>query len=373
MTASNDVETPLPQTRHVPLPLAQPRVTYVLLAINVLVFLAMTLAGGSENPNVLIRFGAKVNPLIADGQVWRLLTSMFLHIGWVHLFFNGYAMYIFGIQVERLYGSSRFLAIYLLAGLYGSLLSFAFGPGLSAGASGAIFGLLGAMVAFFRRHRETFGAWGRQQLLNLLVVAGINLALSVAVPGIDILGHLGGLVSGAVLGWLLAPQYQPHVDENDELYATDRVSLRSRWWVAALAVALLAGGTAGAMAAQRQSAPALILQGQRALEASQPAAAESLFRQAAARDPGSAEAYFYLGLALSHQKRMGEAAQAYQSALHAQPDLAEAHWNLALAYAALDRSADAVAEFEAFVALQPDSPDAGRARAFIAELQQSAP
>jgi len=251
VTVSNDVETPPPQSRHVSLPLAQPRATYVLLALLILVFLAMTVAGGSENIRVLILFGAKVNSLIAAGQVWRLLTSMFLHIGLVHLFFNGYALYIFGIQVERLYGSPRFLAIYLLAGLYGSLLSFAFGPELSAGASGAIFGLLGAMLAFFRRHRETFGTWGRQQLLNLLVLAAINLALGVAVPGIDILAHLGGLVSGAVLGWLLAPQYQPHVDENGALYATDLVSLRSRWWVVALAVFLLAAGTALAMVAQR--------------------------------------------------------------------------------------------------------------------------
>ncbi len=253
---SNDIETPPsqpppPTRRQVPLPLAQPRATYVLLGLLILVFLAMTAAGGSEDPRVLVLFGAKVNSLIAAGQVWRLFTSMFLHIGLVHLFFNGYALYIFGIQVERLYGAPRFLAIYLLAGLYGSLASFAFGSGLSAGASGAIFGLLGAMLAFFRRHRETFGTWGRQQLINLLVVAGINLVIGFTVPGIDILAHLGGLVSGAVLGWVLAPQYQPHVDENGVLYATDTVSLASRWWVVALAVFLLTGGTAVAMVAQR--------------------------------------------------------------------------------------------------------------------------
>ncbi len=251
MTVSNDSEAPSPQARRVPLPLAQPRATYVILAVLILVFLAMTAAGGSENIYVLVLFGAKVNSLIAAGQVWRLLTSMFLHIGFLHLFFNGYALYIFGIQVERVYGSARFVAIYLLAGLYGSLLSFAFGTEVSAGASGAIFGLLGALLAFFRRHRDTFGTWGRRQLVNLLVVAGINMALGLTVPGIDILAHLGGLVSGAVLGWVLAPQYQPHMDENGVLYAMDTVSLANRWWVIALAVFLLAGGTAAAMVAQR--------------------------------------------------------------------------------------------------------------------------
>ncbi len=254
---SNDIETPPPQPspptrRQVPLPLAQPRATYVILALLILVFLAMTAAGGSENTDVLILFGANLKSLIVAGQVWRLFTSMFLHIGYLHLFFNGYALYIFGIQVERLYGTSRFLAIYLLAGLYGSLLSFAFGPQeLSAGASGALFGLLGAMLAFFRRPRETIGTWGRRQLVNLLVLAGINLVISISVPNIDILAHVGGLVSGAVLGWVLAPQYEPHVDENGDLYATDTVSLANRWWVVALAVFLLAGGTALAMAAQR--------------------------------------------------------------------------------------------------------------------------
>lgn len=364
--------TPAPP-RRLPLPLARPRLTYALLAANVLVWLAMTAAGGSTDTEVLIRFGAKVNILIAEGQAWRLLTSMFLHIGLMHLLFNSYALFVFGVEVERLYGSPRFLAIYLLAGLWGALASFAFGSALSAGASGAIFGLLGTMVAYLRRHRETFGAWGRQRLLNLVGVAAFNLVLGFTVPGIDNLAHLGGLLSGAILGWALAPQYEVRLDEAGQPHVADRVSLRSRGWVVALAFLLLVGATGLAMAAQRGSAPALIMEGQRSLEDRDLAAAESLFRQAAARDPGSAEAYFYLGVALSAQERTAEAAGAYQDALRRQPDLAEAHWNLALAYAALDRPAEASAEFQTFVDLKPESPDADRARAFIDQLQKSAP
>jgi len=361
---------PAQQPQRLPLPLAQPRVTYALLAINVLVWLAMTAAGGSTNTAVLIRFGAKVNLLIAQGQVWRLLTSMFLHIGLMHLFFNSYALFAFGIEVERLYGSARFLAIYLLAGLYGSLVSFALGPNLSAGASGAIFGLLGVMVAFFRLHREMFGEWGRQRLLSLLGVAGFNLVLGFTVPGIDNLAHLGGLLSGAVLGWLLAPQYQAQVDERGLPYVADRSSLLSRWWVLALASLLLIAGTSLAVAAQQDSASAYILRGQRVLEEGDLATAESLLRQAVSRDPDSAEAYFYLGVALSGQEAMDDAADAYQNALRLEPELAEAHWNLALAYAALNRPAQAIAEFEAFLALRPDSPDAEQARAYIVELEK---
>lgn len=361
---------PAPSPR-IPLPLSQPRVTYVLLAINVLVWLAMTAAGGSTNTDVLLRFGAKANSLIADGQVWRLLTSMFLHIGLMHLFFNSYALFVFGIEVERLYGNTRFLSIYLLAGLWGSLVSFAVGPALSAGASGAIFGLLGTMVAFFRRHREVFGNWGRQRLFNLLGVAGFNLVLGFTVPGIDNLAHLGGLLGGIALGWLLAPEYQVQLDEQGRPHITDRISLRSRWWVIALAIVLLVTGTSAAMALQRDSAPLLILRGQRALDNGDLATAESLLRQAVDRDPDSAEAHFYLGVVFSTQRQVSEAAQAYQDALRLEPDLAEAHWNLALAYASLSRPADAIAELKAFIALRPDSPDADRARTLMAELQKS--
>jgi rhomboid protease GluP len=355
------------------LPAARPRLTYALLAINVLVWLAMTAAGGSTDPEVLIRFGAKYNPLIADGQVWRLLTSMFLHIGLMHLLFNSYALFAFGMEVERLYGSARFLAIYLLAGLWGSWASFVLGSSLSAGASGAIFGLLGVMLAFFGRHREMFGEWGRQRLLSLAGVAGLNLVLGFTVPGIDILAHLGGLLSGALLGWLLAPQYEVRRDPAGHAYVSDRTSLLSRWWVVGLALVLLAAATAGAMARERQSAAALIVRGQHALESGDLAGAESLFRQATGQDSSSAEAYFYLGIALSKQEQAAEAASAYQNAVRLEPDLAEAHWNLALTYVTLNRPAEAAGEFEAFIALNPDAPQADEARTFIDELEKFTP
>lgn len=373
MTHSIQPVPPAPRPRSLPLPLSQPRVTFALLIINLTVWLAMTLAGGSTDPDVLIRFGAKANPLIADGQVWRLLASMFLHIGLTHLLFNSYALFVFGIEVERLYGSTRFLTIYLLAGLWGSVASFALGPALSAGASGAIFGLLGTMLAFFRSNREKFGKWGRQRLLNLVVIAGLNLALGFTVPGIDNLAHLAGLLSGVALGWVLAPHYQVAWDNQGEPQIIDQISLWTRWWGVALALVLLVAGTLGAMAVQRQSAPVLILRAQRALENRQLDTAEELLRQAVVRDPASAEAYFYLGVALSTQEQLVEASHAFQNALRLEPNLAEARWNLALTYIGLDRPADAIAEFEAFLALRPDSPEADQAHAFVAELEKLLP
>ena len=119
------------------LPLHRPVVTWIMLAGIVLVFLLETLAGGSTNTQVLVRLGAKVTPLIVQSEYWRLFTSTFLHIGLVHLAFNGYALLLLGTEMERLFAWPRFLAIYLLSGLFGSLASYALSDTISAGASGA--------------------------------------------------------------------------------------------------------------------------------------------------------------------------------------------------------------------------------------------
>ena len=200
-------QQPQAQTVQVRLPLYQPLWTYVLLAINVLVFLAMTALGGSESVGILILFGAKYNPAIVAGQYWRLLTACFVHIGLIHLLFNSYALYSFGSEVERRYGRTRFLALYLLSGVAGSTASFVGSPRLAAGASGAIFGLLGATIAYFATYREQFGARGRRQLSSILVVAGYNLVFGFIATGIDNFAHVGGLLAGLLIGWAYCPRY----------------------------------------------------------------------------------------------------------------------------------------------------------------------
>ena len=123
----------------------KPLVTYLILGINVIVFILM---GRSTNQNVLITFGAKVNSLIQEGQIWRFLTSVFVHIGLIHLLFNLYALWILGPLTERIFGHYKFLLLYILSGIGGSIFSFMFTPALSAGASGAIFGLVGALLYY---------------------------------------------------------------------------------------------------------------------------------------------------------------------------------------------------------------------------------
>jgi rhomboid protease GluP len=159
-------------------------------------------------------FGAKVNVLVAEGEYWRLLTAIFLHdnssVLPLHLFFNMYALYILGPQIEAVYGSARFLTIYLLSGLAGSVLSYAFGPldVPSVGASGAIFGLLGAIIAYSYRYRDNL-RFGRQQLMNAVGVALMNFLLGLSLRGIiDNWAHFGGLIGGLVTGMLLIPLYR---------------------------------------------------------------------------------------------------------------------------------------------------------------------
>ena len=187
----------------------RPLVTWALLAANLLIWLVMEATGSSQDPEVLLDFGAMYAPYIADEQYWRLLTAMFLHVGFVHLLFNSIGLLLFGGVVERLYGHVRFAGIYLLAGLAGSVASYTLNAiTVGAGASGAIFGVMGAFAAFFVSSRHVLGDTARQSLSGLGVLLAINLFFGFATPEIDNWAHLGGLVGGFAVGLAFAPQYR---------------------------------------------------------------------------------------------------------------------------------------------------------------------
>lgn len=198
------------------IPLAPPTVTYILIFANIAMFVVTIVFGwvqyrtfnGSQNIDVLVALGAKVNEYIALGEWWRLFSAMFLHIGVLHLLFNLYALYAIGTLVEGYFGHLRFAVIYLLGGLFGSLGSYAFSPSISAGASGAIFAITGAAAVYFFRYRDNFGAHGRAVLQNIVLVIVINMAFGIAGQGVDNWGHFGGLVGGVLLAWGLLPRYQ---------------------------------------------------------------------------------------------------------------------------------------------------------------------
>ena len=181
--------------------------TFVIIAITVLVFLGQTATDQWLGNNWLLDLGVKSQGAIRNGEVWRFITPIFLHIGITHIFVNMYSLYAIGPAVERFFGTPRFVITYLLAGISGVVSSLALSPSPSAGASGAIFGMLGALAAFLYRHRGLFGRFGRLQLRQIILVAFLNLGLGL-MPGIDNWGHLGGLIAGATLGWFLGPRYE---------------------------------------------------------------------------------------------------------------------------------------------------------------------
>ncbi|MFT9097038.1 rhomboid family intramembrane serine protease [Lactobacillus sp. UCMA15818] len=177
----------------------KPVVTYTLLGINVIVFVLMTLAGGSESIGVLVEFGAKVNSLIIAGQWWRLITPMFLHIGFEHLVLNMITLYFVGIQLEGILGRVRFLAVYLVSGVAGNLASFAFNPNaLSAGASTALFGLFGIYLMM----GESFSSnpYIRAMARQFLLLVVLNIVFGFY-GSVDLAGHIGGLIGGFLIGY----------------------------------------------------------------------------------------------------------------------------------------------------------------------------
>lgn len=174
----------------------KPRITYVILAINIILFILLEMNGGSNSTETLIDFGAKYNPYIMDGQWWRIISSMFLHIGFLHLFMNMIAVYYLGTTIEKIFGSIRFGIIYMLSGIGGGLASFAFTSHVSAGASGALFGLFGALLFFGLSYKRLFF---QTMGSNLLIVIGLNIVFGFMVPQIDMSAHMGGLVTGFIV------------------------------------------------------------------------------------------------------------------------------------------------------------------------------
>lgn len=179
--------------------LSQAKVTSALMIINVIVFVLMSLSGGSESIENLIRFGANSKILVGEGDWWRLFTASFIHIGFFHIMFNMYFLYNIGPIFERLYGSVGFLIIYLVCGIFGNLVSYAFGDvyTVSAGASTSLYGLLGIAIGMMLVYRDdailhSFGA-------SFVSIVVINVIYSFLMPGVGVLGHLGGFVGGFIL------------------------------------------------------------------------------------------------------------------------------------------------------------------------------
>lgn len=179
----------------------QPIVTYIIMAICIILFILMELSGGSTNSQTLLKYGANLDVLVKNGEYYRLFTCIFLHIGIMHLLCNMYSLYIIGREVENLFGKIKYIIIFILSGIFGSIMSLAFTHNtISAGASGAIFGLLGALLYFGMHYRTYLGEAIKRSIIPIIV---INLIIGFFAEGIDLAAHIGGLVGGVLVAMMV--------------------------------------------------------------------------------------------------------------------------------------------------------------------------
>lgn len=251
--ASSEPQPPQPSFT---IQLAQPRLTYILIAVNSVIFFIMFALMTPQQQNDVYEWGANNSRLVFEGEYHRLITAMFLHGSVTHVLFNMLGVYYIGLTVERFFGTVRFALIYLLGGLVGSLFSVVLnGPEVtSVGASGALFALVGAEMVFMYKHRKLFRQMAQSRLRSLVIIVIMNLAVgfggSLLQEGIriDNWGHVGGLVGGLILTWFLSPDLIPkrHPERENAFLLVDLNPLKKNYqpillFISAMLALLIAG------------------------------------------------------------------------------------------------------------------------------------
>ena len=204
---AQDKPASAPQALRLTLPESAPYMTYSLIGVTVFVYLLQLASQAFLKFDFPVGLLAKSNDLIRDGQLWRLLTPALVHGGIAHIGFNMYALFIFGVGLERAFGHWRFLLLYALGAFAGNVMSFLFTTGVSVGASTAIFGLIGAELVFLIQNRRLFAGQFRSAIGNVIFIIFVNLFLGLA-PSIDNWGHIGGLVGGLMFVSFAGPLWE---------------------------------------------------------------------------------------------------------------------------------------------------------------------
>ncbi len=331
-----------------------PVATLVLIGLCVAVFILMTLAGGSKHLDVLLNFGASYGPYLRRGDYWRLVMPMFLHIGWFHLAVNMYALYLLGPILEHVYGYGRFSVIYVGAGITGSLLSMMMSNNVAAGASGAIFGVAGAMLVTGYLHPEVVPwRWRRAFGKGMVILIVLNLAIGLSLPHlIDNWGHVGGLLGGMALAWLIPPP----LPGMDRAWVLSRVSQQMVLIpIAIVAVAMFA--TANQYRASLEVTQ-LIGQGIEFRNHHQDGRALQRFEQAERQNPHDERPYEEMASLYLSQNQLAEAIQEYHTALRLSPDSPQAQLGLAVAYERQGDPGKAQKYLEAAVGENPKTAEA---------------
>ncbi len=375
--------------------------TQVLFGANVAVFLATAYASSSvmDFPGDVLVWGANVGPYTLSGQWWRLVTYMFLHGGLMHIAFNMWCLWDLGALCESLYGRWTFGAIYLITGVGAGLASVGWNPHvLSVGASGAIFGLAGALIAsFYLGEFSLPRAALSGTLRSLLFFAGFNLFFGGLFQGIDNACHIGGLVTGLVLGALIArvaPEHDKPLRRAGVLSVVALALVGSAFGVQrwrgfstrpgrasfsegnvdqvigalrkkiqqhpedasahyALAQAYFNKGelTQGedelkrVLQLQPQNSAARMNLGAAYLSQEQAKEAQDAFTQLLAQEPNNAEAHVGLGMALADQQNHPAAIEEYKTALRLDPQASDVHYRMGVSLAQLKQYDDAIAAF----------------------------
>ncbi len=314
--------------------------TYVLLFSIALMYFQLERHGGSTSLITLINYGAKYNPLIIEGEWWRLFSAMFLHIGFLHLVMNSLALFYLGGAVERMYGTIRFLIIYFGAGLFGSLASFAFNEQVSAGASGAIFGCFGALLYFGTVHKKLFF---RTMGKNVLFVLALNIVFGLTMPMVDNGAHIGGLIGGFLASALVQlPSQKKSLKQVGALF----ISGAAAWSLFAFGLTSNEGEMSTQLALQL---------GQEYIQQDEIERAYPLLQRAVEQDPTMPEAAFLLGYAEATFGNYEVAKEQFQQAVVERPDFHEAHYNLALIYFELNEVERGQEALERALELNPNN------------------
>jgi len=352
-------------------------VTPCLVGLNILVFCLMVASGASimaPDPAQLIQWGANFGPLSLGPQPWRVVTSMFVHIGIIHILFNMWCLWDLGKLAERLMGNWNFLILYLLSGIGGSVVSLWLHPQLvSAGASGAIFGVAGGLVAILGLGKAQIpSAAVKRTLKSLLFFVGYNLIYGMR-GGIDNAAHLGGLLTGAALGAFI-PERSAQAASLPWLRQTPQEQESSRFKVAGAALACLlvvgfgfvrrAHGPANTPAetielelfklgkedrASLQEAAKLVETGK-----TDDGAIEKL-KTVAAHSPDSSLAHAVLGEAYIQKKQYEAAIPELHTAIVLAPDYVVAHADLATAFLQNRQYDQAIEEYRTALRLTPNN------------------
>jgi len=183
-----------------------PVLTIALIGFNAVIFFFTITLGFLQSESTILKAGALSRDLVFHGEVWRLLSAMFLHGGLDHLAGNSVGLFIVGMAAEHAYGKLEMIGIYMISGLCGSIFSVLINPGPSVGASGAIFGLLGATIVFFLKYRDRLHLRDKRVGNVLLMWAAYSIGTAYFIPFVDNAAHVGGLIGGGFMGYWLTPK-----------------------------------------------------------------------------------------------------------------------------------------------------------------------